>query len=115
MDQTIGIFKRRFKILQEDSLFPIGVQARLVAALSALHNFIRFYDPSDGIYVSEEELGTLLVKWSGDYVYDRTCMKSKGEEVARAAERREEITQLLWQQHNVFRQHRKTRRIRRFK
>lgn len=47
IERLFGIFKRRFKVLTHPPEYSLSVQAMLVPALAALHNFICIHDPSD--------------------------------------------------------------------
>jgi hypothetical protein len=47
VERIFGILKRRFRILIIAPEYDMGIQARIPAALCALHNFIRRHDPSD--------------------------------------------------------------------
>jgi hypothetical protein len=47
IERTFGILKRRFRILQLPPEYDESVQAQIPAALAALHNFIRQYDPGE--------------------------------------------------------------------
>ncbi len=47
IERTFGVFKVRYNILNAGPAYPFEVQARLVAGLSVVHNFIGVHDPSD--------------------------------------------------------------------
>jgi len=47
VERIFGILKRRFRILQHPPEYDMGIQALILPALAALHNFIRIYDPGD--------------------------------------------------------------------
>jgi hypothetical protein len=47
IERIFGVLKRRFRILIIPPEYDMDVQARLPAALAALHNFIRGADPSE--------------------------------------------------------------------
>lgn len=47
IERIFGAFKKRFRILHLGSEFPMHIQARIPAALAAIHNFIRMKDLND--------------------------------------------------------------------
>ena len=47
IERAFGIIKRRFRILLLPLEYAMEIQARILPALCALHNFIRLHDPSD--------------------------------------------------------------------
>jgi hypothetical protein len=99
IERTFGILKRRFRILQLPPEYDMSVQAQLPAALAALHNFIRQYDPGEirmfeddqpldfqmGAHpASDDELGRGLVTPN---------------ERAQANQRRDKIADEMWEQY----------------
>lgn len=48
IERIFGVLKRRFRILLMAPEYKLDVQARIPAALCAIHNFIRECDPSEG-------------------------------------------------------------------
>jgi hypothetical protein len=68
IEHIFGVIKKRWVILVLPSKFDMGLQARIPAALAALHNFILdsdptqahvnkdVYDPSPGEHLDPEEL-----------------------------------------------------------
>ncbi|KAJ3019577.1 hypothetical protein NUW54_g43 [Trametes sanguinea] len=95
VERIFGILKRRFRILTIPCKFSMSVQARILPALCAIHNFIRihdseeindfptdFYDPSPG-----ERNGNL-----GDGA-------ASADERERAAEIQDQIAAEMWQEH----------------
>ncbi|OLL23701.1 putative nuclease HARBI1, partial [Neolecta irregularis DAH-3] len=62
IERVFGIFKKRFTILNHRMEFSVPIQARIVTALAALHNFIRLNsgrdeieDWEDGVQISDSE------------------------------------------------------------
>jgi DDE superfamily endonuclease len=47
IERIFGVLKRRFKILVYPPELSMNLQARIPAALAAIHNFIRDIDPDD--------------------------------------------------------------------
>ncbi|KIL60658.1 hypothetical protein M378DRAFT_40949, partial [Amanita muscaria Koide BX008] len=65
IERIFGAFKKRFRILHLGSEFSMHIQARLPAALAAIHNFIRLHDLEEG------DLDGSLEDFN-DYYEDRT-------------------------------------------
>jgi DDE superfamily endonuclease len=47
VERIFGVLKRRFRILHSPPAYDMDIQSLIPAALAALHNFIRIYDPDD--------------------------------------------------------------------
>jgi hypothetical protein len=47
IERIFGVMKRRFRILLVSPEYKIAIQARIPAALCALHNYIRIHDPDE--------------------------------------------------------------------
>jgi hypothetical protein len=90
------------------------VQARIPAALAALHNFIQQYDPGD-IHIydedEDEDEDVLLDFRMGPRPEDKNKDKDVGElgtgrvtsgETARANKRRDEIAAAMWEQYRLI-------------
>lgn len=97
--RTIGIYKKRFRIARETNFYPIETNVKLVPALAALHNFIRIYDPSDEMDITQEEVGQILsesrpVRALQDGI--------STEEVQRANTKRDQIAQEMWTQYREY-------------
>jgi len=45
--QIFGVDKCKFGVLVATPEYPIEIQAKLVSAIAALHNFIAIYDPNN--------------------------------------------------------------------
>lgn len=80
------------------------VQARIPAALAALHNYVRLHDPEDEIFVVERE--TLLDASTSPPNQDLPGEYRSGyvstEERNRASVRRDQIAQELWEQYQAY-------------
>jgi hypothetical protein len=48
VERIFGVVKRRFRILLLSPEYKMDIQARIPAALCAIHNFIRDHDPNEG-------------------------------------------------------------------
>ena len=47
IERLFGVFKRRFGVTDTAPEYPIEMQAMLIPALGAVHNFISIHDPTD--------------------------------------------------------------------
>jgi hypothetical protein len=104
IERIFGVLKKRFQILKSAPEYPMNVQAQIPAALAALHNFIREFDPDDlHAYDDDEEF---------DYEFqDPPDSESIGElgvglvtssERVRANERRDRIAAEMWEQYQNY-------------
>jgi hypothetical protein len=48
IERIFGVLKRRFRILLIAPEYNLEIQARIPAALCAIHNFIQEHDPNEG-------------------------------------------------------------------
>jgi hypothetical protein len=115
VERIFGIAKRRFGLFSRAPEYPIDTQSRLIAAIGALHNFLRIHDQDDDAgdlgngpsihregsrgsiddfiedaeprVISEEELGMNITE----------------EERARASARRDAIAQQMWVDYLAYR------------
>jgi hypothetical protein len=100
-ERIIGIFKKRFRIINEDNFYPMEMQVRLVPALCALHNFIRIYDPLDEMDITDEEVEMYLaMERPAEGELQRGI---SAQETARSHERREQIALEMWAQYREYR------------
>jgi DDE superfamily endonuclease len=53
IERIFGILKRRFRILLIAPEYSLEIQARIPAALCAVHNFIRTHNPNDELVESD--------------------------------------------------------------
>jgi hypothetical protein len=49
IERIFGVIKKRWRILITPPAYDMGIQARIPAALAALHNFILEHDPEDRV------------------------------------------------------------------
>jgi hypothetical protein len=86
------VLKKCFKIICVGPEYSLATQARLVAALTVIHNFIRVYDPEDLPNVDDQTVG---------YGVDIDLGKLKSgisvEERNQATVFRNKIAQDMWQ------------------
>jgi hypothetical protein len=109
IERIIGVFKKRFKIVREDNYYPMTMQARLIPALCALHNFIRIHDPSDDMDITQEEIDEMLEderpSVEGNLQTGVTAVETE-----RASRWREQIAQSMWVQYRDYNDWRNARR-----
>jgi hypothetical protein len=58
IERIFGVCKRRFKLMVVAPQYSISTQAKIPAALAALHNFIRIVDPDDDAQDGEDNEGS---------------------------------------------------------
>jgi len=96
IERIFGILKRRFRILQLPPEYDMNTQAQIPAALAALHNFIRQYDPDEvHMYEDDQSLDFQI----GDPKSAGELGRVTPNERARANDRRDKIADGIWQQH----------------
>jgi len=88
IERIFGVLKRRFRILLLAPEYSLEIQARIPAALAAIHNFIRSYDPND------DEPRTANDNIIHDNFGDEAGPTSAPEE--EVDERRDRIAQAMW-------------------
>lgn len=103
IERIFGVIKKRWAILVLPSKFNMGLQARIPAALAALHNFILdkdptqahvnkdIYDPSPGEHLDSEE----LLQSQGTTADSRLTV----EETEEGQQLRDSIAQAMWEQY----------------
>jgi hypothetical protein len=90
IEQIFGVLKRRFRILLLAPEYNFNIQARIPAALCAIHNFNAKYD-SNKVLLPENTLGGF------DNCHDR--VKSAGVEPERASDTsvdHDQIAEMMW-------------------
>ena len=101
IEWIFGVLKWRFRILQLLPAYNMAIQARIPAALAALHNFIWQYNPEEIRIFKDQPF---------DFPID-ACPESAGElgsglarsnERARASERRDRIVASMWEQYQHY-------------
>jgi hypothetical protein len=86
--------KRRFALIAICPKYTLDVQALLVAAICALHNFIRIHDPDD---IDDLDLLAELERRSLRRHRDSGAITRA--ERDRAEQRRDEIAHAMWRQY----------------
>ncbi|KAJ7657663.1 hypothetical protein DFH06DRAFT_933098, partial [Mycena polygramma] len=104
-----GVAKRRFGIFTRAPEYPIEMQAMLVPAVGALHNFLRIHDRSD----EAKDLGgdgTPATSTLDDFACNEPRQIQPEElgfqigeaERMRASSRRDHIAEKMWQDYQAY-------------
>jgi hypothetical protein len=100
VERIFGILKRRFRILIIPPEYDMGIQARIPAALCALHNFIRHHDPSDIEDYSETD--NIPGSHANTAIGDLATRAINGAERDRAHLKRDQIAKEMWDSYLAF-------------
>jgi hypothetical protein len=95
IERIFGVIKRRFRILVIPPEYDMKTQARLPAALGALHNFIRDNDPAemDDLEDDDEERHELHPSSTGDLAGGIPGRAERRQ----ADDRRDGIAKAMWE------------------
>lgn len=55
IERIFGVLKHRFRILLLSPEYPMTIQARIPAALCAIHNFISTHNPDDNVLPDDDD------------------------------------------------------------
>jgi hypothetical protein len=103
IERIFGVIKKRWVILVLSSKFDMGLQARIPAALAALHNFILDKDPTQA-HVNKD----IYDPSPGEHLNSRELLQSQGttadcrlteEETEEGQQLRDSIAQAMWAQY----------------
>lgn len=95
IERIFGVLKRRFRILHLAPEYNLNIQARIPAALCAIHNVIAKYDPGEGS-LPENAAGD-------DNDYDNTNLTGTEPRDANVADKRDRIAEMMWQSYQQIR------------
>ena len=99
IERTFGVFKARYKILDSGPSYPFEVQARLVAGLSVVHNFIGIHNPLDTRNIQKNLNEDQLCR-NGPHPepvpLDRIAPGITRDEKARADAFRDQLAEQMW-------------------
>ena len=101
IERIFGVLKRRFRILQLPPAYNMAIQARIPAALAALHNFIRQYDPEE-IRIFEDQPFDFPIGARPESAGELGSGPARSNERARASERRDRIAASMWEQYQRY-------------
>jgi hypothetical protein len=96
IERIFGVLKRRFRILVYPAEIHIDYQARIPAALAAIHNFIRIHDPDEleGFAEADDDE-------QGFFAGELAVGQTRTAEKRRANTRRDEIAAEMWEQYQA--------------
>jgi hypothetical protein len=100
IERIFGVMKRQWRVLQLPPEYSMFVQARIPAALCALHNFIHRHDPDmfdalyDGQLLEHDGIDDVALGELGDGPADAA-------ERDRANARRDAIASAMWQDYTA--------------
>jgi hypothetical protein len=96
VERIFGVLKKRFSILNVAPQFDMAIQARIPAALAAIHNFIIDHDPEELTTLDHSDIDDLQ---SGAHFGSLAEGPASRAERARANSRRDEIAAAMWAQY----------------
>lgn len=92
VERIFGVVKKRWTILMRPPEYSMTIQVRIFPALAAIHNFIRIHDTEDIHDFDDEICDPHPSARTGQLA---TSLVSPAER-ERAADRRDEIAQQMW-------------------
>ncbi|KAJ3991184.1 hypothetical protein F5050DRAFT_1545842, partial [Lentinula boryana] len=98
-----GVLKRRFHVMRTAPEYSMKIQARIPAALAAIHNFIHIHDPQDQIFNIAQELERIHMDnepAANPPSYFSTHISTQ--EKKRAEEKHDQIAQACWDQYQQY-------------
>lgn len=98
VERIFGVLKRRFRILIVPPELDMHWQARLPAALAAIHNFIRDQDPTD-----IDDITDPMDPEPGARAGELAHGVPRAAERDRATRRRDQIAKEMWDQYVAYR------------
>ena len=98
IERIFGILKRCFRILELPPQYDASIQALIPAALAALHNFIRAYDPNK-IHDYDAETFDFQIGAHARSFGELGRGPVTRDERARANEKRDQISANMWEQY----------------
>ncbi|KAJ3764677.1 hypothetical protein FB446DRAFT_656232, partial [Lentinula raphanica] len=101
-----GVLKRRFRVMKTIPEYAIQIQARIPAALAAIHNFIRLRDPADALFqftqAEEISLGSSRNDVHPTVPDSHYHFHISPAEKTRASAMRDRIAQECWEQYQLY-------------
>ena len=96
IERVFGVLKRRYRILQLAPEYNLDIQARIPAALCAVHNFILKFDPLD----KEPILSNSTIDRNDNNEIDINFTETEPE--TSASIRRDQIAEAMWQSYQQY-------------
>ena len=97
IERIFGVLKRRFRILYMAPEYSMDIQARIPAALAAIHNFIRIHDPETNP-IPDEDHNTGHVN---DADHQASSLEAERQDDISDV-RRDEIAQAMWDDYLAY-------------
>jgi DDE superfamily endonuclease len=91
IERIFGVLKRRFRILLLAPEYNLQIQARIPAALCAIHNFISIHDPAEDTILRDEEDDD-----NPPFDLDHEASATAAAEIDIPSARRDGIAQAMW-------------------
>jgi hypothetical protein len=95
IERTFGVLKKRFKILLLPPAYGMDIQARIPAALCALHNFIREHESDDDDQTLNQD-GMAGIESDNDTAPEQAAGPDTTDKDDIMAVRRDAIAQSMW-------------------
>jgi hypothetical protein len=106
IERIFGVLKRRFRILLIAPEYSLHIQARIPAALCAMHNFITIHDPGeDNILTDDNDLDDTPPALD----HDHEASAAAAAEIDTPSTKRDFIAQAMWDDYLEIRRLRRIR------
>ena len=102
IERIFGVLKRRFRILQLPPEYNMRIQAQVPAALAALHNFIRQYDPEEIRMFKDDQPFEFPIGAHPESTGELGRGRITPHKRAQANERRDRIAADMWEQYRLY-------------
>jgi hypothetical protein len=105
VERIFGVVKRRWSLFTSTPEYPIETQAMFIAAIGALHNFVRIHDKDDDAAdLIADDAGREEAQRLSSFIEEDPCQISPeelgwnipNEETVRASARRDRIANQMW-------------------
>jgi hypothetical protein len=100
--RIFGVLKRRFRILLLAPEYSLQIQARIPAALCAIHNFIRLHDPAENETLADND----DTENDTQVDHDHEASAAVAAEIDTPSTKRDHIAQAMWDNYLAIRQER---------
>jgi hypothetical protein len=105
IERIFGVLKRRFRILLLAPEYSLQIQARIPAALCAIHNFISVHDPAEDIILTVDDDDNNRPPLD----HDHEAPAPAAAEIDTPSMKRDSIAQAMWDDYLAIRQQRDIR------
>jgi DDE superfamily endonuclease len=103
IERIFGVLKRRYRILLVAPAYSLDIQARIPAALCAIHNFIRIHDPADEAIGTSDDDDDDDGDTGAPFDRDHIAAAAAAAELDGPSQRRDRIAQQMWENYLVVR------------